>query len=115
MKVLNRSNITFFIAVIVLTVMIICTKHYALTFLSDAISTAGYFGPFPPFPLMPIEMVMSTNPFIDVVILFTSLFIMGTFFFSDADDKQLRIFLWGLVLTGFVIQMIFGGILLGIN
>lgn len=103
MKVLNRNNISFFIAVILLSVMIFCTKHNVLTFLSDAMST-GHLVADPPFPLMPIEMVMSTNPFIDFVIIFTSFFFIGTFFFSD--DKKFRIFLWGLVLTGIVIMSV---------
>ena len=106
MKALNRNNIFFFIAVILLSVMIFCTKHNVLTFLSDAMSTGHLeaLEAFPPFPLMPIEMVMSTNPYIDVVIIFTSLFIMWTFFFSE--DKKLRIFLWGLILTGIVIMSV---------
>lgn len=102
MKALNRSNIFFFITVILLSVMIFYTKHDVLTFLSDAMST-GHLVAVPPFPLMPIDMVMSTNPFIDFVIIFTSLFIMWLFFFSD---KQLRFFLWGLVLTGIVIMSV---------
>ncbi|MDY6419395.1 MAG: hypothetical protein SPL03_02475, partial [Succinivibrio dextrinosolvens] len=67
MKVLNRNNIFFFITVILLSVMTFCTKHNVLIFLSDAMST-GHLVAVPPFPLMPIEMAMSINPFIDFVI-----------------------------------------------
>lgn len=103
MKALKRNNIFFFIAVIALSVMILCTKHYAQTFLSDdAMSTAVHFGPV---IFVPMEIVKSStiNLFMDVVIIFTSLFIMWIFFFSD---KKLRIFLWGLVLTGIVIMSV---------
>lgn len=80
MKALNRSNISFFIAVIVLTVEIFCTRHYTQLF--------------------------SSNPFIDVVFLISGLLIMSTFFFSDDNDKQLRTFLWGLVSVGIVIMSV---------
>lgn len=103
MKVLNRSNIFFFITVILLSVMIFYTKHDVLTFLSDAMSTADHLVAIPPFPLIPMEIAILTNTFTDVVIFFTSLFIMWLFFFSD---KQLRIFLWCLVLTGIVIMSV---------
>lgn len=103
MKALNRSNIFFFITVILLSVMIFCTKHNVLTFLSDAKSTEHLVA-VPPFPLMPIEMAMSIDPFMDFVILFTSFFFIVTFFFSE--DKKLRIFLWGLVLMGFVLMSV---------
>ena len=101
MNVLKRNNIFFFIAVILLSVMIFCTRHYVQPFLSDA-STAEYLGPFP-LPLEKMVIDNSSNLFIDAVIIFTSLFIMGTYFFSD---KKLRIFLWGIVLMGFVIMSV---------
>ncbi|GEM_PF-4229234 len=104
MNVLKRNNIFFFIAVIVLSVMMIfCIRHYTQLFSSDTMSTAEHLSRAVPFPLMPMKVVKSCNPFIYVVIIFTSLFIMGTYFFSD---KKLRIFLWGLVLTGIVIMSV---------
>ena len=91
MKVLNRSNIFFLIAVIVLSSMIFYTRHYGWPFTSDAKSIA-------------IELATSSNPFIDVVILISNLLFMGTFFLSE--DKNYRIFLWGVVLVGIVIMSV---------
>lgn len=105
MKALNRSNISFFIAVIVLSVMMIfCISHCTQLFSSDSMSTAEHLSRAVPFPLMPMEVVKSSNPFIYVVTIFTSLFFMVTFFFSE--DKKLRIFLWFLVSAGIVIMSV---------
>lgn len=101
MKILNKSNIYFFLANIILGMMLFYTRHH-MPFPENDLILPRYFGAI---FIVADEITMSKNIFIDIIVWIGLFGIIGIF--SFIREEVVRKIFWLFILFGIVINSLY--------